>query len=56
MRQRFDENAKVVDVAELPKIAMNEEVVRHNNFGICAQSEVQASVEGLARIQSVYSQ
>jgi hypothetical protein len=32
---------------------MSKDVLMHNNFGICAQQQVSAGVEGLARVKAV---
>ena len=57
MRQRFDEQLQVTytddlknqNTPELSKLLM-----RHNNFGICAQQEVQGENEGLARLKASF--
>lgn len=33
---------------------MSELLMKHNNFGICAQQEVQGETEGLARLKASF--
>lgn len=57
LRQRFDEQPEVIFRDQLvgdgsPKLA--EILLKHNNFGICAQKEVGGKTEGLARLKASY--
>jgi len=33
---------------------MSKQILLHNNFGICAQTQVVGGVEGLARVRAVF--
>ena len=58
LKQRFDEQMDVVFTDDLlqtegtPKLS--ELLMRHNNFGICAQQTVRGESEGLARLKATY--
>ena len=57
MRQRFDEQLQVTYTDELSTQGtpqLSEVLMRHNNFGICAQQEVQGENEGLARLKASF--
>ena len=57
MRQRFDEQLQVTYTDELNTQGtpqLSDVLMRHNNFGICAQQEIQGENEGLARLKASF--
>ena len=58
LRQRFDEQGEIVFQDDLVQgegtPQLSELLMRHNNFGICAQQTVTGESEGLARLKASY--
>ena len=57
VRQRFDEQDEVTFSDELNILntpTLSRALMRHNNFGVCSQQQVQGESEGLARLKASY--
>lgn len=59
LRQRYEEEPQAVTVNDFKNKFMlspkGEDLLLHNNFGICNQLKIQAINEGLARVKTIYT-